>query len=350
MNCALLLNNNTIVLDICSGLDERADGEFVHLDNGETDKPEMAEWVQMLSEFYPANSIPADWDWPKATLKAHFPQLDLVDTALFCIFADLSDRFTDAISPMKNLSVLAAYKAYFDKPSLIRGLVEFETLVKAIVNASKEFRSKHPTETMRSCEGMLLLEWCMLADALNNSKLGGNSTANILMCHSNEKSWKNFKSCAAKFALAAECTDHTQEFQHFLKGADILGIISKNRYRPLHMYRLFCFVIDKTDGGVDGWFNVNNELRSAFKKRLPHFLAAVAACQCAKVPRTRSNFTFLTAVAEDRAGFLKVAANLTEEETIQVKTLLHFGPARFIQSTSAAGLLSRAFCKYRQAI
>ena len=93
---------------------------------------------------------------------------------------------------------------------------------------------------------------------------------------------------------------------------------------------------------------MDSELRFAFKKRLSPFLAAVAACQCAKVPRTRDNFTFLATVAQDRAGFLQVAAKLSEEETIQVRTTLHFGPARFIASTSKTGLLSRAYKKYRQ--
>ena len=195
---------------------------------------------------------------------------------------------------------------------------------------------------------MQLLEWCMLADALNNTKLGGNSADNLLMSHSNGGSWENFKSCAMEFALAAGCTDHTQEYVHFERGAKKLGIKSKNMYRPLHMYRLFCVLVNKTDSGVDGWFNVNSELRSEFKKRLPPFLAAVAACQCAKVPRTRDNFTFLATVAQDRAGFLQVAASLSEEETIQVRTTLHFGPARFIASTSKKGLLSRAYKKYKQ--
>lgn len=325
-----------------SGLNEGPCRETLHV--GE---PALAEWVEMLSGFYPSDSIPADWTWPKKTREAHFPELDMIDLALFCIIADLSDRFVDAISPMKNHAVLAAYKAYFDKPRHTRRLVEFGTLATAIVNASREFRIKHTEETIRSSGGIHLLEWCMLADALNNTKLGGNSAANLLKNHSNGESWENFKSCAVEFALAAACTDHAQEKVHFKRAAKKLGIKSKNMYRPLHMYRLFCVLIDKTDSGVDGWFNVNSEMRSEFKKRLPPFLAAVAACQCEKIPRTRSNFMFLKKVGQDRVGFLRVAANLTEEETIQVKTLIHFGPARFIQSTSTTGLLFRAFEKYR---
>jgi hypothetical protein len=327
-----------------SGSDEHASEKFVR------DTPEMEEWVRMLSEFYPSDSVPADWFWPRETLKLHFPELDMVDIAFFCIVADLSDRFVDAISPMKNHAVLAAYKQYFDKPIQSRRLAEFETLVSAILTASRTFRSSNPQGTIYDHGGMHLLEWCMLADALNNSKLGGDSADNILMSHSNEGSWKNFKACAVEFELAAKCTDQKLEYNHFKKGAKELGIKSKNMYRPLHIYRLYCFLVNKKDSGVNDWFKVNSALRCAFKERLSPFLAAVAACQCAKVPRTRDNFTFLNKVAQDRAGFLQVAANLTEEEKIQVRTLLHFGPARFVVSTTKKGLLSRAYKKYRQQI
>ena len=302
----------------------------------------------MLSDFYPVDSVPADWFWPRETLKLHFPELDMVDIALFCIFADLSDRFVDAISPMKNHAVLAAYKQYFDKPIQSRRLVEFETLVSAIVTASRTFRSSYPDSNFYDHGGIHLLEWCMLADAFNNTKLGGDSATNILMSRSNERSWKNFQACAVEFDLAAKCTDQKQEYNHFKRGAKELGIKSKNMYRPLHIYRLYCFLVNKTDSGVDDWFKVDSELRSAFKERLSPFLAAVAACQCAEVPRTRDNFTFLSNVAQDRAGFLQIAANLTEEEKIQVRTQLHFGPARFVLSTTKTGLLSRAYKKYRQ--
>jgi hypothetical protein len=184
-----------------SGLDEQTCRE--PLDVAELT---LAEWVKMLSELYPSDFIPADWDWVKETLKAHFPELDMIDIALYCIIADLSDLFVDVISPMKNHAVLAAYKAYFDKPRHTRRLFEFGTLATAIVNASREFRSRHPEDTIRRRGSMQLLEWCMLADALNNTKLGGNSAANLLMSHSNGESWENSKSCAMEFALAAGCT------------------------------------------------------------------------------------------------------------------------------------------------
>ena len=253
-----------------------------------------------------------------ATIKAHFNDLDKKDTGLFCIVADLSDRFTDAISPMKNHDVLAAYTAYFRISRRNRKFADYQTLVQAIVTASRDYRILHPKKTLR---GMPVLEWCMLSDALNQSKLGGDSDANLLMSHCNRQSWKNFQSCASEFALATTSADQKQEYVHFRRGAKNLGIKSRKFYRPLHIYRLLSYLVNKTDSGVDGWFDVDKQLRTAFKACLPPFLAAVAACQCSKVPRTRDNFAFLTAVAQDRVGFLQVAAELTKEETTQINTL-----------------------------
>jgi hypothetical protein len=184
----------------------------------------------------------------------------------------------------------------------------------------------------------------MLADACNQSTLSGTSASNLLLKHCHKSSWRNFLLCASSFSAAAKSTDETEERSHFDKGAKALGIASK--YCPPHIYRLVCYLLNKINSGVDGWFDVNKLMQTAFKSLLPPFLAAVATCQCQRIPQTADNFRFLSAVAQDRLGFLELAAGLDKKEKHEIQNLIHFGPARYLKSTSKSGLLRRAFAKY----
>jgi hypothetical protein len=186
----------------------------------------------------------------------------------------------------------------------------------------------------------------MLADACNQSTLAGNSKSNLLLTHLTKADWYGFQSCAVEFCLALESADLKQEEMHFRRGAKKLGIASA--YRPLHMYRLCGVVFKKSESVVDELFKVHVGMRAAFKSRLSPLLAAVASCQCQKVERSVENFRFLSAVAQDRTLFLQTAANVTDAlQKKEIQNLIHFGPARFLKSTSRTGLLGRAFEKYR---
>ncbi len=295
----------------------------------------------MFCEFYPVGAEPADWFWPRETLKTFLPHIDSEDIALFCILSDLSDRLTSAVSPLQNETIRLAYKKYFGLSRDRRKYCDYKTLVNSIINESKKYRK---TINKKKLRGILALEWCMLADACNQSTLSGTSASNLLLRHSRKSSWRNFLLCASNFSTAAKSTDETQERLHFNIGAKALGIASK--YRPAHIYRLYCYLLSKINSGVDGWFGVNELMQTAFKSRLPPFLAAVATCQCQRIPQTADNFRFLSAVAQDRVGFLELAADLDKKEKKVVQNLIHFGPARYLKSTSKSGLLRRAFAKY----
>lgn len=284
---------------------------------------------------------PADWHWPRETLKQFLPDIDSEDIALFCILCDLSDRLTSAVSPLQNKTVRLAYEKYFGLSRDRRTYCDYKTLVNSIINESKKYREQINTKNM---SGILVLQWCMLSDACNHSKLSGTSASNLLLNHSCESSWRKFLLCASNFCTAAKSTDETQERLHFDKGAEALGIDSE--YRPPHIYRLLCYILKKINSGVDGWFGVNKLMQTAFKHLLPPFLAAVATCQCQRIPQTADNFRFLSAVAQDRLGFLELAADLDKKEKHEVQNLIHFGPARYLKSTSKSGLLRRAFAKY----
>jgi hypothetical protein len=299
------------------------------------------DWIRLFCKFYPVGAIPADWYWPRETWKEFLHWIDSEDIALFCILSDLSDRLTSAISPLQNKTIRLAYEKYFLLTRSRRTYNDYKTLVDSIINESKKYREQIDKKKLR---GILLLEWCMLADANNQTKLSGRSPTNLLLTHSCESSWRQFLLCASNFSNAAKSTDETQERHHFDEGAKALGIDSE--YRPPHIYRLLCYILNKINSGVDGWFDVNKLMQTAFKSLLPPFLAAVATCQCQKIPQTADNFRFLSAVAQDRLGFLELAADLDKEEKLVVQNLIHFGPARYLKSTSTSGMLRRAFAKY----
>ena len=302
------------------------------------------EWIQLFSLFYPPLALPADWAWPRDTLDIHLKHLDKEDTTFFCIVADLSDRLTAAISPLNNPAVLQAYKTYFAKPRNTRCFADHHSLVTVILNESKIYRRGLP-ET-KQMMGKVLLEWCNLADACNQSTLSGTSQANILRTHLTEEWWRSFTTAATHFCNAVSSTNEREEKEHFDRAVKAMRI--SKAYRPVHIYRLVCFVMRKEDSHVDVWFKVDIPMRNAFATRLPAFLASCAACQCFKVPRTAANFAFLSKVAEDRLGFLRLAADLDETEQNDIKHLIHFGPYRFIQSTTQTGLLHRAFAAFRK--
>ena len=302
------------------------------------------EWIKMFSLFYPRHARPADWAWPLDVLRTYWKNLDKEDTAFFCIIADLSDRLTPAISPLDNPVVLKAYQTYFDKPRDTRCFADYNSLVEVIIDESQNYRRGLPEP--KNIRGKDLLEWCSLADAFNQSTLGGDSPTNILATHLNESWWCKFTTAATNFSNAVSSTNKQEEKKHFDRAATALGI--RKVYRPPHIYRLLCFVMGKIDSDVDVWFKVNIQMRTAFEKRLPHFLASCAACQCFKVPRTAANFAFLRRVAHDRLGFLRLAADLDEIEQASIQKLIHFGPNRFIKSTTKTGLLHRAFAAFRK--
>lgn len=299
------------------------------------------DWIHLFCKFYPVGAVPADWHWPRETLKQFLPDIDSEDIALFCILCDLSDRLTSAVSPLQNNTVRLAYEKYFGLSRDLRTYGDYKKLVHSIINESKKYRK---TINKKKMHGILVLQWCMLADACNQSTLSGTSASNLLLKHCSESSWCNFLLCASSFSTAAKSTDETEERLHFDKGAKALGIDSE--YRPLHIYRLLCYLLNKINSGVDGWFGVNKLMQAAFKNRLPPFLAAVATCQCQRIPQTADNFRFLSEVAQDRLGFLELAAGLDQKEKKVVQDLIYFGPARYLKSTSKSGLLRRAFAKY----
>ncbi len=192
------------------------------------------DWIRLFCKFYPAGAIPADWHWPRETLKQFLPEIDSGDIALFCILSDLSDRLTSAISPWQNKTIRLAFEKYFLLPRSRRTYYDYKTLVDSIINESKKYREKIDKKNLR---GILVLEWCMLADANNQSKLSGTSATNLLLTNSCESSWRKFVLCASNFSNAAKSTDETQERHHFDEGAKALGIDSEYRPPP-HIYRL----------------------------------------------------------------------------------------------------------------
>ena len=129
------------------------------------------EWIKMFSLFYPRHARPADWAWPLDVLRTYWKNLDKEDTAFFCIIADLSDRLTPAISPLDNPVVLKAYETYFDKPRDTRCFADYNSLVEVIIDESQNYRRGLPEP--KNIRGKDLLEWCSLADAFNQSTLGG---------------------------------------------------------------------------------------------------------------------------------------------------------------------------------
>jgi hypothetical protein len=258
----------------------------------------------------------------------------------------MSDRLTDAISPLTNPKIRAAYETYFGQSRQRRRCVDYNNLVEIILQESTQFRKTLKKTPVAAMRGIPFLEWCMLADATNQPNLSGESPTNLLRNHSDESSWRDFLSCASHFLLAVQSTDVKQEKFHFEAGKKALGICSP--YRPAHIYRLVCYVFDKTNSGADDWFKVPVDLRDKFKQHLPPLLASVAACQCKEIARTADNFRFLSAIAKDRVGFLRIAGDLSKDEEYKVRTLIHFGPRRYLLSTTRTGLLHRAFAEFGQ--
>jgi hypothetical protein len=102
----------------------------------------LSDWMELFLLFYPEGSIPSDWAWPKQVLSELLNNLDGEDKALFAILADLSDRLTRAVSPLKNPKI--NYGAYFNKPRSDRVFADYSTLVTSITEASRTYRGGLP--------------------------------------------------------------------------------------------------------------------------------------------------------------------------------------------------------------
>ena len=219
-------------------------------------------------------------------------------------------------------------------------------LVECILANSRQYRKTIGSTSEAS--GLVVLEIAAMLDARNNSTINVNSISNVLAARLNEEGWKRFKqfaSCISEVISPTAISIGEAPISLYRKARLALGM--KSSYRPLHIARVLAVLLGNYPEFLNKLFGVDETLLQVFEARLPVRLAAVAACQCDKVPRTASVYAFLSAVADDRLGFLQLAAGLSSAEIDFCRHYFYFGPNRIVESTTPTGLFKNAFATYR---
>ena len=292
---------------------------------------------------YPADLNPADW----AFIICHCENagLDAEDTAFMAAIDDMTDRVGMCLLT-SNSVVSNAYSSYFGTPKLQRTYSQFKMLVECILANSRQYRKTIGSTSKAS--GLVVLEIAAMLDARNNSTINVNSISNVLAARLNEEGWKRFKqfaSCISEVISPTAISIGEAPISLYRKARLALGM--KSSYRPLHIARVLAVLLGNYPEFLNKLFGVDETLLQVFEARLPVRLAAVAACQCDKVPRTASVYAFLSAVADDRLGFLQLAAGLSSAEIDFCRHYFYFGPNRIVESTTPTGLFKNAFATYR---
>ena len=292
---------------------------------------------------YPADLNPADW----AFIICHCENagLDAEDTAFMAAIDDMTDRVGMCLLT-SNSVVSNAYSSYFGTPKLQRTYSQFKMLVECILANSRQYRKTIGSTSEAS--GLVVLEIAAMLDAGNNSTINVNSISNVLAARLNEEGWKRFKqfaSCISEVISPTAISIGEAPISLYRKARLALGM--KSSYRPLHIARVLAVLLGNYPEFLNKLFGVDETLLQVFEARLPVRLAAVAACQCDKVPRTASVYAFLSAVADDRLGFLQLAAGLSSAEIDFCRHYFYFGPNRIVESTTPTGLFKNAFATYR---
>ena len=292
---------------------------------------------------YPADLNPADW----AFIICHCENagLDAEDTAFMAAIDDMTDRVGMCLLT-SNSVVSNAYSSYFGTPKLQRTYSQFKMLVECILANSRQYRKTIGSTSEAS--GLVVLEIAAMLDARNNSTINVNSISNVLAARLNEEGWKRFKqfaSCISEVISPTAISIGEAPISLYRKARLALGM--KSSYRPLHIARVLAVLLGNYPEFLNKLFGVDETILQVFEARLPVRLAAVAACQCDKVPRTASVYAFLSAVADDRLGFLQLAAGLSSAEIDFCKHYFYFGPNRIVESTTPTGLFENAFAKHR---
>ena len=292
---------------------------------------------------YPADLNPADW----AFIICHCENagLDAEDTAFMAAIDDMTDRVGMCLLT-SNSVVSNAYSSYFGTPKLQRTYSQFKMLVECILANSRQYRKTIGSTSEAS--GLVVLEIAAMLDARNNSTINVNSISNVLAARLNEEGWKRFKqfaSCISEVISPTAISIGEAPISLYRKARLALGM--KSSYRPLHIARVLAVLLGNYPEFLNKLFGVDETLLQVFEARLPVRLAAVAACQCDKVPRTASVYAFLSAVADDRLGFLQLAAGLSSAEIDFCRHYFYFGPNRIVESTTPTGLCKNAFATYR---
>ena len=292
---------------------------------------------------YPADLNPADW----AFIICHCENagLDAEDTAFMAAIDDMTDRVGMCLLT-SNSVVSNAYSSYFGTPKLQRTYSQFKMLVECILANSRQYRKTIGSTSEAS--GLVVLEIAAMLDARNNSTINVNSISNVLAARLNEEGWKRFKqfaSCISEVISPTAISIGEAPISLYRKARLALGM--KSSYRPLHIARVLAVLLGNYPEFLNKLFGVDETLLQVFEARLPVRLAAVAACQCDKVPRTASVYAFLSAVADDRLGFLQLAAGLSSAEIDFCRHYFYFGPNRIVESTIPTGLFKNAFATYR---
>ena len=259
---------------------------------------------------YPADLNPADW----AFIICHCENagLDAEDTAFMAAIDDMTDRVGMCLLT-SNSVVSNAYSSYFGTPKLQRTYSQFKMLVQCILANSRQYRKTIGSTSEAS--GLVVLEIAAMLDARNNSTINVNSISNVLAARLNEEGWKRFKqfaSCISEVISPTAISIGEAPISLYRRARLALGM--KSSYRPLHIARVLAVLLGNYPEFLNKLFGVDETLLQVFEARLPVRLAAVAACQCDKVPRTASVYAFLSAVADDRLGFLQLAAGLSSAE------------------------------------
>ena len=306
-------------------------------------QPSESQWHDLFVRMYPADLNPADWAFIICHCKT--AGLDTEDTAFMAAIDDMTDRVGMCLLTPDSV-VSRAYSTYFETPKLQRTYSQFEMLVKSILANSRQYRKSFGSTSEAS--GLVLLEIAAMLDARNNSTINVNSIKNLLATRLNMEGWKRFKqfaSCISEVISPTAISKGEAPISLYQKARLALGM--KSSYRPLHIARVLAVLMNNYPEFLNNLFGVDEKLLQVFQTRLPLRLAAVAACQCAKVPRTASVYAFLSAVADDRLGFLQLAAGLSSAEIDFCKHYFYFGPNRIVESTTPTGLFKNAFATYR---
>ena len=303
----------------------------------------MELWHNLLLRLYSSQSYPADWAFLLRFCKT--VSLDAEDTAFAAAIWDMNDR-VGASQLTLTSSVGLAFSDYFGVAREQRTLELYLKLLNEMQKQSKLSRAalSHTAHT-----GLAVFELASMLDAYNNSTLHVDSATNILSARRNELGWRRFQKFACHMSEVIHPTAKSQgktAMSLYQLAKKALGM--KCSYRPAHIARLAAVVW----GGqypkfINDLFQVNEDLLRVCESYFPLSLAAVVACQCQKVPRTKEVFNFLSAVADDRVGFLMQAASLSAEEARFVKRYFYFGPNRIEKSTTKSGLFKKAWRKYR---
>ena len=194
-----------------------------------------------------------------------------------------------------------------------------------------------------------MFELASMMDARNNSTINVESVSNILSARKNELGWHRFQKFSNHMAEVLHPSAKSEgktAISVYLNAKKALAISCP--YRPAHIARLAAVLWGREyPKFINSLFEVNRDLLLMFESNLPRSLAAVAACQCDKVPRTKEVYAFLSGVADDRVGFLKCAASLSSDEAKFLERYFYFGPNRMEKSTTKTRLFKKAWKLYR---